>query len=114
MHPVVEFDGPTANARYHPQPEHRGNPGWLHGGMAATLLDHIGARTAAHALGARVVTGTFDLRYRRPVPLDGGPYRLTATARSVRSRTVRVDAALTAPDGSVMVEARSLFIVRPD
>ncbi len=114
LHPDIEFDGATGHALYHPQPEHRGNPGWLHGGLAATLLDHIGARTAAQALGAPVVTGTLDLRYRRPVPLDGGPYRLTATARSVRMRTVRVEAAIAAPDGSVMVEARSLFITRPD
>ncbi len=114
LHPTFEIDGLTARAVYEPQPEHRGNPGWLHGGNAATLLDHICARAAANALGSRVVTGTLDLRYRRPVPLVGGPYVLEATAEPSRRRTVRVSGALRRNDGTPLVEARALFVTVPD
>ncbi len=110
LHPPFEIDGSTARAVYQPEPEHRGNPGWLHGGHAATLLDHICARAAANALGTRVVTGTLDLRYRRPVPLAGGPYVLEATAEPSRRRTVRVVGALRRGDGAPLVEAKALFV----
>lgn len=102
-----------ATAWYHPQPEHRGNPGWLHGGLAATLLDHICARAASHALGERVVTGTLQLRYRQPVPLDAGPYRLRATAAEPRRGTTRVLGAIETDAGAPLVEANALFIIRP-
>lgn len=114
LHPEFEIDGLTARAIYHPEPEHRGNPGWLHGGNAATLLDHICARAAANALGTRVVTGTLDLRYRQPVPLDGGPYWLEATAEDPRRRrTVRVSGAIRGTDGAPLVEAKALFVTLP-
>jgi len=113
LHPAVTIDGVTAVAHFEPQPEHRGNHGWLHGGLAATVLDHVCARAAAAALGHRVVTGKLDLRYPRPVPLDAGPYRVEATAAAVRGRAVRVRGAIVGPDGGAMVEARALFLIRP-
>lgn len=111
LHPKVELVGSTAVARFEPQPEHRGNPGWLHGGMAATVLDHVCARAAAAALGRKVVTGRLDLRYPRPVLLDGGPYRVEASPEEPRERMVRVAGAILDSQGRPMVEARSLFVV---
>lgn len=110
LHPVVEIDGTQATALLVPQPEHRGNPGWLHGGMAATVLDHVLARCASAQLGTKVVTGRLDLRYRRPVPLSGGPYTVLARATVPRHRTVRVTGAIVDDDGKPLVEAGSLFI----
>ncbi len=113
LHPEVEIDGHTAVGYFEPQPEHRGNPGWLHGGLAATVLDHVCARAGAAALGERVVTGRLDLRYPRPVLLDDGPYRVEATAEQPRGRMVRVAGAILDGDGRPMVEARSLFVTLP-
>lgn len=113
LHPAVELDGLVARARFEPQPEHRGIPGLLHGGLAATVLDHVCARAAAAALGGRVVTGRLELRYRRPVPLADGPYQATATAQPARSRRVRVSGAILAPDGRPLVEATALFLAAP-
>lgn len=113
LHPVVEVSGRTAVGLFHPQPEHRGNAGWLHGGLAATVLDHVCARAAAAALGQRVVTGRLDLRYPTPVLLAGGPYRVEATAEEPRGRMVRVEGGIIGPDGRAMVEARSLFVTLP-
>jgi acyl-coenzyme A thioesterase PaaI-like protein len=115
LRPKVEVDGLTVVGRFEPQPEHRGNPGWLHGGLAATVLDHVCARAASAALGKRVVTGRLDLRYPQPVLLADGPYRVEATAQEPRGaagekRMVKVDGAILDHDGRAMVEARSLFV----
>ncbi|MEM7323338.1 MAG: PaaI family thioesterase [Actinomycetota bacterium] len=113
LHPTVEIIGSTAVGFFHPQPEHRGNHGWLHGGLAATVLDHVSARVAAAALGRRVVTGKLDLRYPQPVLLADGPYRVEATAEEPRGRMVRVVGAILDRRGSPMVEAKSLFVTLP-
>lgn len=119
LHPTLERDGSTVRGRFQPQPEHRGIPGLLHGGLAATVLDHVAARAASGALGERVVTARLDLRYRRPVPLGGGPYTVEATAEPRRGRRVRVRAALCDERGP-LVEARALFlaatgdVIRPE
>jgi acyl-coenzyme A thioesterase PaaI-like protein len=114
LHPDVVVDGNRVTARFSPQREHRGNPGWLHGGMAATVLDHVCARAGAAALGQKVVTGTLDLRYPQPVPIDGGPYDVVAEAVPPRGRMVRVTGAILGPNGRPMVEAKALFVARPD
>lgn len=110
LRPQVYIDGNTATGWFSPQPEHRGNKGWLHGGLAAAVLDHVCARAAAAALGDRVVTGRLDLRYPHPVLLAEGPYQVDATAEEPRGRMVRVVGAIRRRDGTALVEARSLFV----
>ncbi len=113
LRPEVVVHGGVATATFEPQPEHRGNVGWLHGGLAAAVLDHVCARSAADALGDRVVTGRLDLRYPRPVLLADGPYRVEARAEVPRGRMVRVNGAIVGHDGRPMVEAGSLFVAMP-
>lgn len=113
LHPEVTIDGLVATASFRPQPELRGVAGWLHGGMAATVLDHVSARCAAAALDHRVVTGRLDLRYRHPVPLGDGPYQVWAEASAVRRRTVRVQAAIRSSDGLELVGSKALFTLLP-
>lgn len=111
LHPTVTVVDSVASAVFEPQPEHRGNPGFLHGGMAATVLDHLCARTASVALGGiRVVTGTLDLRYPLPVPIEAGPYRLWAEHDRARGRIVRVRGAILDAADRPMVEANALFV----
>lgn len=113
LYPEVTIEAGIAVACFEPQPEHRGNPGWLQGGLAATVLDHVCARAASDVLGERVVTGTLDLRYPRPVALASGPYQVEAEAATPRGRMVRVSGAIQDGDGRPMVEAKGLFLVRP-
>ena len=123
LYPKVEEVEPgRVSATFEPQPEHRGNPGWLQGGLAATVLDHVSARAASSALGRRVVTGTLDLRYPKPVPLDGGPYRVEARAlprtagpeaRRALVGRVRVEAAIVGADDRPLVRSKGLFIALP-
>ncbi len=110
LHPPVTTDGRTGSAVFEPRPEHRGAPDWVHGGFLATVLDHFCARIASAALGSKVATGTLDLRYRQPVLLAGGPYRLEGEADPARGRIVHVRAAVIGPDGRTRTEAKALFV----
>ena len=80
----------TGRATFAPQKEHAGAPGWVQGGLSATVLDFVSARVAKAALDSSVATGTLDLKYRQPVLIDGGPYEvcLLYTSPSPRDATL--------------------------
>jgi acyl-coenzyme A thioesterase PaaI-like protein len=90
---------------------HEGIPGFLHGGMAATVLDEAMANLGYKLDGDRYVTGTLELRYLRPVPLVTGTVRVEAWRKAARSRPVsRVWGQIVLPDGQPAVTATGLFI----
>lgn len=119
LYPLVTTTGEpgsvcSGEAMFEPQPEHAGAPGWVQGGLSATVLDFFCARLAGAALSMGVATATFDLRYRQPVLIDGGPYRVSGSSEQPRSKTVHVKGAILSADGHPLVEARGLFVgVRP-
>jgi acyl-coenzyme A thioesterase PaaI-like protein len=94
---------------------HEGPPGLVHGGVVATLLDHVLAR-AVRAAGRGGLTATLTVRYRRPVPL-GVPLLLAAEAGEADGRRTPATARLVAeehPD-TVLAEAEALFVaLRPE
>lgn len=115
LYPSVETSGGSGEivvgqAEFVPQPEHVGAPGWVQGGLSATVLDFVCARLASRALGMKVATGTLDLRYRQPVLLAGGPYVVSGTTEMPRSKSVRVRAAILGADGRPLIEANGLFV----
>lgn len=112
LHPEITVVERVGTGAYIPEQEHRGAPGWVHGGFIATVLDHLCARVARSVLDSRVATGTLDIRYRQPVLLDGGPYPIEATADLPRSQTVHVRGRILSPDGRPLSEARGLFVSR--
>ena len=82
----------------------------MQGGLSATVLDYFCAKLASKALGMKIVTGTLDLRYRQPVPLGSGPYRIEGKTEQPRTKTVRATAAILNADGRPLVEASGLFV----
>lgn len=107
----IDADGRvTGRALFAPEREHTGAPGWVQGGLSATVLDFVAARTAKATLDSSVATGTLDIRYRQPVLIEGGPYDVVSSCDSARSRTVRVQAAILSTDGRPLVEANGLFV----
>lgn len=112
--PVIDSGGPgtvvVGHATFSPRPGHQGAPGWVQGGLSATVLDFVCARLAKAALDSSIATATLDLRYRQPVLLDGGPYRVEGRTAEPKTRTVRVDAAILSPEGRPLVEASGLFV----
>lgn len=93
-----------------PGPQHNGPEGHLHGGIAALCLDECMA-SLGHALDSiHTVTGTLELRYRRPIPLDGRALRVEAWRETPGRRATRVRGRLLDGDGNVAVEAKGLFV----
>lgn len=105
------LDGRRLVARFDPRPEHRGPPGFLHGGMAATVLDEVMASVGWALDDVPCVTATLELRFRKAVPLDGSSVRVEAWRdRDEARRTQKVQGRLLLADGSVAVEASGLFV----
>ena len=94
---------------------HEGPPGLVHGGVVATLLDHVLAR-AVRAAGRGGLTATLTVTYRRPVPL-GVALLATAELGAVDGRRTTAHARLVAEDdsGTTLAEAEGLFVaLRPE
>ncbi|MGY1814618.1 PaaI family thioesterase [Blastococcus sp. SYSU D00820] len=89
---------------------HEGPPGLVHGGVVATLLDHVLAR-AVRASGQGGLTATLTVRYRRPVRL-GVPLLLSAEVGQTEGRRTSATARLVAEGapGTVLAEAEGLFV----
>jgi acyl-coenzyme A thioesterase PaaI-like protein len=105
------IEPPGLVATFFPKPEHRGPPGYLHGGLAAVCLDETMASVSIALEKIYTVTATLELRYRRPVPLDGSPVRVEAWREHPQPRrTRRVHGRLLLADGRVAVEATGLFV----
>lgn len=105
-------EAPGLVARFEPRPDHRGPPGFVHGGVAAAVLDETMASLGWALDGVPCVTATLDLRFRRPVPLSEGPLRVEAWRdRPEKRRTQRVRGRLLLPDGGVGVEAIGIFVL---
>jgi acyl-coenzyme A thioesterase PaaI-like protein len=102
---------PGLVARFDPGPGHRGPPGFLHGGIAATVLDETMASLGWALDDVPCVTATLSVKYRRPVPLDGRPVRIEVwRERAEPRRTQRVNGRLLLADGTLAVEASGIFV----
>jgi uncharacterized protein (TIGR00369 family) len=115
--PMVATDSPDGRAtgRVTLGKPHEGPPGLVHGGVVATLLDHVLAR-ALRAAGRGGMTATLTVTYRRPVPL-GVPLVATAEAGATDGRRTTASARLVAEDdpGTTLAEAEGVFVaLRPE
>ena len=102
---------PGLVARFDPKPEQHGPPGYLHGGVAATVLDETMASLGWALDDVPCVTATLELRFRAGIPLDGTPVRIEAWRdRPESRRTQKVKGRVLLADGTVAVEASGLFV----
>lgn len=109
---VIFEPGPdgTGVAHFNPRPEHEGPPGYVHGGLSATAMDEALGWTAHESPDDKWVTGTLEIRYRQPVPLGGGPYRIETETEKGSSRRKKLTGRLLLPDGTVAVEGTAVFV----
>jgi uncharacterized protein (TIGR00369 family) len=115
--PIVatQTDDGRATGRVTVGKPHEGPPGLVHGGVVATLLDHLLAR-AVRAAGRGGLTATLTVTYRRPVRL-GVPLLGTAEIGTVDGRRTTARARLVQEDdpGTTLAEAEGVFVaLRPD
>lgn len=85
-----------------------GHPGYLHGGIIATLLDE-GMSKAARAKGLTAMTRHLEIDYRRPVP-SGAP--VTIEGRIVRSegRKHWAEAQILDGEETALARGKGLFV----
>ncbi|MCB1823282.1 MAG: PaaI family thioesterase [Candidatus Competibacteraceae bacterium] len=118
------WDGEETVARFEPRPHYVAIPGYVYGGLLASLIDCHGTGTAAAAayraagreLGSeppfRFVTASLQVDYLWPTPL-GVPLEIRGRVEEVKGRKVVVDATVTAA-GEVCVRGRVVAVQMPD
>ena len=109
--------------RFTPAPEHTALPGFVYGGIVASLIDCSGTGSAAlaaardrgidpAATGApRFVTGTLEVRYLAPTPL-GPELECRGRIEEVKGRKVTVVLSVTA-DGAEVATGRVIALEAP-
>lgn len=109
LHVRTEWTGTHGVAHFHPRAEHIAIPGFVYGGLIASLIDCHGIATAAAAAMAaagakpgadpspRFVTAALEVQFLRPTPL-GPELELRGTPTEVTGRKVIVDVSFMAGD----------------
>jgi len=85
-----------------------GPPGYLHGGVIATLLDEAMSK-AVRAQGSTSMTRKLEIDYLRPVP-SGSPIRIEGRVVRHEPRKHWSEARILNENGTVLAEAKGLFI----
>jgi uncharacterized protein (TIGR00369 family) len=87
---------------------HQGPPGYVHGGIIATLLDEVMSKLN-RPLGVIAMTRTLSVDYRRPVPLHT-PLRLVATPIRIEGRKHFHSGQVQLEDGTLLASGEALWI----
>ena len=91
---------------------YEGPPGYLHGGIIATLLDEAMSK-ANRAQGVTAMTRQMAVEYLRPVP-SGAPIRIEGRVTRVEGRKHWAEAKIADADGVLLASATALFIAIRD
>jgi uncharacterized protein (TIGR00369 family) len=90
-----------------------GHPGYLHGGIIATLLDETMSK-AVRARGLTAMTRHLEIDYKRPVP-SRTPIRMEGHVVRSEGRKHWVEARILDGDASMLASGKGLFVeVRPE
>src|SRR5512143_1182404 len=118
------WDGDETVCRFDPRPYHTAIPGYVYGGLIASLIDCHGTGTAAAAAyraegramdtepPLRFVTASLKVDYLRPTPI-GVPLEVRATVSEIKGRKVIVAATLSA-NGQVCARGEVVAVQMPD
>ncbi len=104
--------GNTVTASFLPRLDYHGFADLLHGGIVASALDEIMAWTAVLVEGVMVMTGTLDLRYRKPAQVTS-TFVLQGDLQQRRGRRLRINGRML-DDGMLVAEASGLFLTVED
>ncbi|MCL2790520.1 MAG: PaaI family thioesterase [Desulfobulbus sp.] len=110
------WDGEETVCRYTPDAKHTGGfPGFLYGGMIASLIDCHGAGTAAAAKAkedgkpiSRFVTASLKVDFLAPAPINT-ELEVRGKAVEIKGRKVTVDLTLTAA-GTLCAKGSVLYV----
>jgi acyl-coenzyme A thioesterase PaaI-like protein len=120
----TRWDGDETVSVYVPRPEHTAIPGYVYGGLIASLIDCHGTGTAAAAAYReagrdpgtespfRFVTASLQVKYLRPTPL-GPPLEVRGRVEEIKGRKVIVSATLSA-GGEVCATGEVVAVQMPE
>ena len=101
----------VAVAEFDPDPEHRGYPGLMHGGLVATILDEAMAYT--YFPETKGVTAKAEFRFKQPAPV-GMPLVVTARLVKRTRKILTTQASIALRDGTVIAECTAqAYVVSP-
>ena len=118
------WDGDETVTRFTPRPEHTAIPGFVYGGLLASLIDCHCTGTAAAAMYRaenremdseptfRFVTGSLHVDYLKPTPL-GPQLEIRGKVKEIRGRKVIVEATVYA-EGIATVRGEVVAVQMPD
>jgi acyl-coenzyme A thioesterase PaaI-like protein len=118
------WDGEVAVCTYQPRPYHTAVPGYVYGGLIASLIDCHATGTAAAAIyrsqnrsmdsdpPLRFLTASLHVDYLKPTPIDR-PLELRASVLEIKGRKVKVSVELFA-HGEVCARGEVITVQAPD
>ena len=118
------WEGDESVTRFRPQPYHTAIPGFVYGGLLASLIDCHGTGTAAAAMyraenrpldslpAFRFVTGSLQVSYLKPTPL-GLELEIRGRVKEIKGRKVVVEATVYA-NGEATARGEVIALQMPD
>jgi acyl-coenzyme A thioesterase PaaI-like protein len=118
------WDGDETVCRYEPKPYHTAIPGYVYGGLIASLIDCHSTGTAAAAAYRsagqpldsdppyRFLTGSLHVDYLRPTPIDA-VLEVRARVKEIKGRKVVVTSTLSA-NGEICARGEVVAVQIPD
>ena len=120
----TRWEGEDSVTRFRPRPEHTAIPGFVYGGLVASLIDCHGTGTAAAAMyrqegrpmdrlpAYRFVTASLHVDYLAPTPLDA-ELELRGRVKEIKGRRVIIAATLSAL-GRITARGEVVAVQMPD
>jgi acyl-coenzyme A thioesterase PaaI-like protein len=114
------WDGDETVTRFKPEKFHTSIPGYVYGGLLASLIDCHGTGSAALArlkedgkelgdgLAERFVTGTLTVKYLKPTPIDD-ELEIRGIIKEIKGRKITIEARLIAK-GEICVTGEIIAI----
>jgi acyl-coenzyme A thioesterase PaaI-like protein len=98
-------------ALINPSAQHQGYPGRMHGGIAATILDEVIARSICNGKDEQLWGVTLELKtkFRKPVPL-GQELKVVGRVTSEGTRSFEGTGEILLPNGEIAVSAEGKYI----
>jgi len=124
LHIKSYWDGDESVCTFRPKPHHMAIPGYVYGGLIASVMDCHGTGTAAAAAyraegramdtdpPLRFVTASLHVDYLRPTPLDG-PLELRGRVKAIKGRKVVVAITLVA-QGKMCARGEVVAVQMPE
>ena len=118
------WDGDETVSRFTPEEKHTSLPGFIYGGLIASLIDCHGTGSAALAYARennikleefnapRFVTGALNVSYKKPTPM-GPELEVRGTIKEIKGRKVVIEAIVSA-DGDICATGEIISLLVPE